>query len=35
MDSGKPLVTVYDTKPYDRDYSDHRRGRGGNKFAVS
>jgi D-lactate dehydrogenase len=20
MDSGKPLVTVYDTKPYDRDY---------------
>jgi D-lactate dehydrogenase len=23
MDSGKPLVAVYDTKPYDRDYLTH------------
>ena len=26
MDSGKPLVAVYDTKPYDRDYLTHAAG---------
>ena len=26
MDSAKPLVAVYDTKPYDRDYLTHAAG---------